>query len=341
MIVTFAANQADMGGGEVMLLAMAAAATDSGHDARVVAPSGELARASIERGFPTTVVRSSSTIGYLRALRRWASSERTGLLWCNGLRPAFATAGQANRVVHLHQPPTRAQRLAAHAAIRGAARVVVPSEFMRSVCPGRPVVVENWTEPLPVTARSMPLAVRPVTVGFLGRLSPDKGVTVLAEALTKLDREQPGTYRLFLAGEPRFVSSRDSQAVDKALTPIEHITQRAGWVSREDFFDAVDLAVFPSVWEEPFGLVAAEAMSVRCPFIITDSGALPSVAGPEFPWIARRGDPADLARQISRATRAYTERQLTESHQRWRDLYSPEAGRRRLAGILDQIGGHW
>ncbi|ONN64044.1 glycosyltransferase [Herbaspirillum sp. VT-16-41] len=42
-----------------------------------------------------------------------------------------------------------------------------------------------------------------------------------------------------------------------------------GWVRREEFFDQVDLAVFPSVWEEPFGLVAAEAMARGVPFVIS------------------------------------------------------------------------
>ena len=56
--------------------------------------------------------------------------------------------------------------------------------------------------------------------------------------------------------------------------------------------------MFPSQWAEPFGLVVAEAMSSRTPFVISDAGALAEVAGPGYPWVSRKGDAVALAHAV-------------------------------------------
>lgn len=337
MRISFAANHGDIGGGEVMLLAMARAARELGHDVQVVAPSSpsSVLTAAIDEGFRVIEIHGEGTLGYLAGLRRWASSGGRGLLWCNGLRPAFATAGQADRVVHLHQQPMGKLKAAAALATRGARLVLVPSEVMRSRVALQSQVMENWTAPLNVQHGQIPPGNGPAVIGYLGRLSPDKGVDVLAAATRELDRRNPGCCRLLVAGEPRFVSAEDAEKVSLSLDAITHLTTRAGWVTREEFFSEVDLAVFPSVWDEPFGLVAAEAMSARCPFVITRAGALPSVAGPDFPWVAPPGDSHALASVIEDALTNYTDRQLDDSLARWHETYSPAAGRERLRKVLE------
>lgn len=336
--VSFAANHGEIGGGEVMLLAMAEATRESGRGVRVVAPAGELLDAAAQRGFATVKIHADSTASYLAGLRRWASDTRPELLWCNGLRPAFATALMPRRVVHLHQPPEGAQRLlAATAAIR-ARLVVVPSEYMKAQVGLGSVVLENWTEPFESAPHPLPINSMPVRLGYLGRISPDKGVNVLAHALDLLAKDFPGKFHLLLAGEPRFVSPEAQALVERRLAAVTHLTERKGWISRRDFFDSVDLAVFPSVWDEPFGLVAAEAMSAGCPFVVSDSGALPSIVGEEFPWIARPGDAADLARCIAEAINGYTAQHLRRAYERWATHYSPEAGRARLDALLNMMG---
>ena len=341
MKISFAANHGEIGGGEVMLLAMAEAARDLGHDVEIVAPSTPtpVLDSAVAKGFRVVGVHGAGARRYLTGLRAWSAHERAGLLWCNGLRPAAATAGQRDRVVHLHQRPVGKFKPLAWVATRGARRVVVPSELMRAQVGLGAVVMENWTAPLTLDPQSLPPENGPFVIGFLGRQSEDKGVHVLAEAVRELDRQSPGNYRLFLAGEPRFVDPEETKRVEASLAPIAHLTTRPGWVTREEFFSAVDLAVFPSVWDEPFGLVAAEAMSARSPFVITRAGALPSVAGSSFPWVAEPNDRADLARVIAEALSSYTDEQLERSLQRWNATYSPEAGRLRLASVLAQLQG--
>ncbi|MDU0347529.1 glycosyltransferase family 4 protein [Actinomyces sp. MRS3W] len=342
--ITLAANNAEIGGGEVMLLALASALRELGHEVAVVAPAHAdgVGVAAARMGLPTTAIRGSSRREYLAGLRRWDAARRQGVLWCNGHVPALATTGRPNRIVHLHQAPSLAHVAAGRLAGAGALVTLVPSWSMARHFPGAQVL-PNWVEPVPVVAQSRglnPPTDAPVTLGFLGRLSPSKGVVVLAQALAALDAAAPGRYRLLLAGEPRFVPEADRAVVEAALAPVAHLVERPGWMDRAEFFARVDMAVFPSVQEETFGLMAAEAMSARVPFIVSDAGALPEVVGADYPWLSHAGSVADLAAMIARlatAPAAQTAAVVQRMYERWEERFSPAAGLRHLRFLLMDV----
>ncbi|NLT26480.1 MAG: glycosyltransferase [Microbacteriaceae bacterium] len=242
--------------------------------------------------------------------------------------------------MHLHQEPRgRAQRALARAARAGALAVLVPSEWMATRVPGaRPLV--NWTADLPAAKPRSAEADAPRVVGFLGRPSPDKGVDVLAAAIARLDAAEPGRWRLLLAGEPRFVDAADRARVEEALAPIAHLVDRPGWIDPADYFARVDVATVPSVWGEPFGLVAAESLAAGAPLVVADNGALPEIVG-DAGRIVPPGDAAALAEAVAAAAaqpgdvRAAAQQRARE---RWRQRFSPAAGRERVAALLDELG---
>ncbi|GAB3751759.1 hypothetical protein GCM10027599_10950 [Yimella radicis] len=334
---TIASNQGDIAGGEVMLLQLAAAARDLGHDVTVVGPASppDLCDRAANEGFDVVRIPGANARSYLRNLRRWDRQHRRGLLWCNGLRPAFATTGHPCRVVHLHQVAEGKLKVLAAIARRGVLRTVVPSRTMQSQV-ARSDVLMNWSLPPAQTRPPRPMG-DPVRLGFLGRLSPDKGVLVLADTMRLLEARAPGRYTLLLAGATRFVPPREATAVEESLARLGTNVERVGWMDRDAFFSQVDLAVFPSTWAEPFGLVVTEAMAARCPFVISDAGALPEVAGSDFPWIARAGDAASLAAVLAQAVTGYSKDHTDNSYDRWSQFFSPEAGTRELGIILDEL----
>ena len=65
-------------------------------------------------------------------------------------------------------------------------------------------------------------------------------------------------------------------------------------------FRSADLAVFPSRWEEAFGLVVAEAMACGTPVVASDAGGIPEVIGRDsrVGLVFRNGDVEDLEREI-------------------------------------------
>ena len=121
---------------------------------------------------------------------------------------------------------------------------------------------------------------------------------------------------------------------------MAHLVDRPGWMSREDFFSQVDLAVFPSTCSESFGLIVAEAMSAETPFVISDAGALPEVAGADYPWVARAGSTASLLRTIRLALTAEPQVRSAaaqHAHRRWQEQFSPQVGRMRMRCLLTDV----
>ena len=334
--ITLAANNPDLGGGEQMLLRHAEALLELGHAVSVVAPDAptEVLDAAAALGAGVVAIRADGRRDYLHRLRAWDRSERHGLLWCHGLVPALATAGRRRRVVHLHQLPRgRAQWAALAVARIGADRTLTPSAFLTRQVRGSEVCA-NWTDAVAPAPRAEP---GHLSVGFMGRLSTDKGADLAAQALASPELVAA---TLVVAGDGRWVPDEQRASVAESLERLGDRVRRLGRVSPDVFFAKVDMVVFPSRVAESFGLVVAEAMAAGVPFVISDAGALPEVAGPDHPWVTRRGDVDDLARVLAEALGATeeTRRAATDAARaRWETEYSPAAGRQRVARLLEQL----
>lgn len=337
--ITIAANNGDLGGGEIMQLSIATALRELGHVVTVLGPAqpSELIDRARELEFDTEVLPATSRTAYILTLRAWRRRHRSHLLWCNGLVPSFATVGLGPRIVHLHTIPTGRNRWAAALALRGALRVLVPSHYAADRIPGTEVLL-NWTAPLTWRPPRIVDAAR-VRIGFIGRIHPDKGIDVLSRALPLASATAGNRLELVLAGQRRDYGS-DASPAEAALDALDPAAEELGWVSFAEFAQRVDLAVLPSVVNETFGLVVAEAMAVGLPFVISDSEALTEVAGSSHPWVARRSDPADLARVITEAIADLSAGDADRSRAarvRWERHFSPNEGRFRLARLLESV----
>ena len=291
------------------------------------------------RGFNTQELPSNGRAGYMWSLRRWWVKERREILWCNGLLPAVATSGMKNRIVHLHQVPSAKLNRLLPLARKNSIRTLVPSNHMLKSISGAEVL-PNWSEKVEKCDSLKDES--SIRIGFIGRFSSDKGLPTLIEALNKISLDAHKGIRLVLAGEPKFVGEADRRKVMDAIESSTVEIDQIGWVKPSAFFSAVDFVVIPSVWQEPFGLVATETMSAQVPLIVSDAGALPEIVGNDYPWIARAGDSEDLGRVITRALKTSKEqRQQTvyRAYGRWESKFSPQAGRVALDELLKSIEG--
>jgi glycosyltransferase involved in cell wall biosynthesis len=116
-------------------------------------------------------------------------------------------------------------------------------------------------------------------VAFVGRLTPEKGLDLLLEALSHL----PTGFRLAVAGAGP--QRQDLEALAQRLCVADRVTF-LGRVQHEDlaaFLSACDCLVLPSrstpVWREQFGLVLVEAMMCETPPVGADCGAIGEVIG--------------------------------------------------------------
>ncbi len=112
--------------------------------------------------------------------------------------------------------------------------------------------------------------------GFIGHVTEEKGVGVLLEAFARSNLR--GHRRLVLAGpcDPQYeqlLRSRHPELFENGDVRL------LGRVDPTEFYSSVSCCVVPTQWEEPFGRVAAEALSAGLPLIYAQKGGLPDVPG--------------------------------------------------------------
>ncbi|WP_122663766.1 glycosyltransferase family 4 protein [Pseudomonas viridiflava] len=114
----------------------------------------------------------------------------------------------------------------------------------------------------PVTKRA------PLRFGYMGTLSEPKGLRWLIEQFQQLpiDATLQIAGRGQLSDEERF----------KALAHSPRISF-VGYQAPEDFYQQIDVAIVPSIWSEPFGMVAVEACAWSVPVIASRMGGLPEI----------------------------------------------------------------
>ncbi|MCK6448177.1 MAG: glycosyltransferase family 4 protein [Planctomycetes bacterium] len=133
---------------------------------------------------------------------------------------------------------------------------------------------------------------------------PDKGVDFLLTALGKLTTN----FRAVIAGTGPAEAWLRSKARDEGLAERVHF---AGWQDAgaiEWLYERCAAVAFPSVWDEPFGLVGIEAMAHAKPVVAFDVGGVREwlVEGETGFAVARR-DTDGFARALERVL---TEREL-------------------------------
>jgi glycosyltransferase involved in cell wall biosynthesis len=232
-------------------------------------------------------------------------------------------AGSA--VAAVGQLPARATRrhisrwlaISAHVADRlradnfPAERVVVHHNFAPDPGPGRPV-----------TGRTDELL-------YAGKLTADKGVGLLLDAWRSAP-QMPG--RLLIAGlgpleaDVRAVAERDERVSYLGGVPLEELTE---------IRQRCCAAVVPSLWEEPFGLTAVEAMACATPVITTGTGGLAELVDERSGWLVAP-TAGSLADGIIAAVKAGGDRGPA-ARERYLAEFTEEAAVQRLIGIYEGV----
>jgi glycosyltransferase involved in cell wall biosynthesis len=265
--------------------------------------------------------------------------------------PLFrAAAPHARLIMHVHD---ELQSLLPEQLVRGRLRdvaaVVTPSDFVtrcfeerQPSAAGRVHTIGNGVDaaafrPAP---RDAATARRPLRILYVGRVSPEKGVHTLAEAVRELLRTGqrveldiagpvgllPISQVRLLASDPQVAAltrfygrglwgkldrqllrarssyrrSIESLFLDRTASRIRFL----GLLSRDaliDVYQRADVLVIPSVCREPFGLPVAEGMACGLPCVASKAGGIPELIEHEVTGLlVERGDAAGLAAALRR-----------------------------------------
>ena len=141
-----------------------------------------------------------------------------------------------------------------------------------------------------------------ITIGFLGRIVPEKGIDLLLKAAAQL-KQQGLSFKLIICGSGPKQPSLEQQAqqlgiaeqtVWRSAVPHEQVPHELG---------KFDVLVLPSrtvdTWKEQFGHVLIEAMAIGIPTVGSTCGEIPNVIDhPDL--VFEEGDEAGLATILSR-----------------------------------------
>jgi glycosyltransferase involved in cell wall biosynthesis len=124
---------------------------------------------------------------------------------------------------------------------------------------------------------------RPLTIGYLARLAPEKGFHVLIDAFIELRRRGrvPGV-RLHAAGwkGPQHAQYYEVQLAKLREAGCDADFHYAGSVNRSEkiaFLHGLDLLSVPTTYKEPKGLFVLESLAAGVPVVQPNHGAFPEL----------------------------------------------------------------
>ena len=178
---------------------------------------------------------------------------------------------------------------------------------------------------------------RPLLVGYIGRLSGEKGVQHFAQALPVILGHQQGL-RVIIGG--------DGQLMDSIVTYLQeegigaHVNL-PGWISHDElprFLNQLRLLVLPS-YTEGLPNIMLEAMACGTPVLATPVGAVPDVIiDGKTGFIMENNSPECIAENVIRALEHPDLEQIAEVGRRFvEENFTFERVVKRWKEVLDEI----
>ena len=117
---------------------------------------------------------------------------------------------------------------------------------------------------------------------FTGRVIEEKGVSELLDAMILLN-DYPQIKLLIIGSTFYGNKANDNDFITKLqqkAVPIKDKVFFTGYIPYDQmpsYLKLADIAVIPSMWDEPFGNTVVEAMAAGIPLITTRSGGIPEI----------------------------------------------------------------
>lgn len=129
-------------------------------------------------------------------------------------------------------------------------------------------------------------------VVFVGRLSAEKGIDKVLQAVSLIENKE---LKVLIVGSLIHGQKVQDAYQQKLLTISKILGDRicfTGYIDQKELsliYNIADVAVLPSIWDEPAGLTMVEAMACGTPVITTKSGGIPEYMG-KYGIVLDRGE---------------------------------------------------
>ena len=214
-------------------------------------------------------------------------------------RPGYALplseVTDAKLIVHLHNDFLNSESKQAQAIARACHSVITVSDFIKQrvetvlSSPLKVTTVHNginlprFYQATPLSRPSLGFTEKDFIVVYSGRINPEKGVKELIQAFKRL-KDYPHIKLMIIGGSffgneqghDPFIQSLQEEA--KELSNRIIFTGYVPYEQIPSYLKMADVAAVPSMWDEPFALTLAEAMTAGLPVVATHVGAISEVS---------------------------------------------------------------
>ena len=214
---------------------------------------------------------------------------------CPGYAYKLSQRGHNNLVLHLHNELLHSNSkyhdiifnslvkvLTVSDFIKKRVSTIQPSEKIQTVYNGIDIHHFSARESSEVNRQTIGFSETDFVIVYNGRINKDKGVSELIDAMLQLEKFP--TIKLMILGSSFFNDSTGEDVfINNLKNKAEAIKDRivfTGFIPYRQvpaYLHIADIAVLPSMWEEPFGLTIVEALAAGLPLITTRSGGIPEI----------------------------------------------------------------
>ena len=214
---------------------------------------------------------------------------------CPGYAIKLSQRGFHNLILHLHNDLLNSNSryhdiifnsltkiLTVSDYIRERVSTIQPSNKIQTIYNG--IDLEKFTrkKTLSVSRKSFDFSEDDFVIVYSGRINNEKGISELIDAMIQL-KKMP-KIKLMILGSSFFDNTKNEDAFIQSLKDkakrVDKKIVFTGFISYDqvpNYLQLADVAVLPSMWDEPFGLTIVEAMAVGLPLITTRSGGIPEI----------------------------------------------------------------
>lgn len=226
---------------------------------------------------------------------------------CPGFVYKLSQRGYKNLVLHLHNDLLNANTRYHETIFNGLTKIITVSDYVKkrvstiqlsdkiqTIYNGIDLSMFSTKDMTSINREKVGFSANDFVIVYSGRINQEKGISELIDAMLQF-KDNP-QIKLLVLGSTFFNDSNCDNEFSRLLKEkAKSIKERivfTGFVPYHQvpaYLQLADIAVLPSMWEEPFGLTILEAMAMGLPLITTRSGGIPEICK-NFAIIIERDD---------------------------------------------------